>query len=63
MSPSRSASSFAKAEVEPKARVAEFRVAEDALLDVGAEISADHFIAGQLVDITGTPRARALPVR
>jgi len=44
---------FAKAEVEPKARVAEFRVAEDALLDVGAEISADHFIDGQLVDVTG----------
>ncbi|QUT06202.1 50S ribosomal protein L3 [Sphingobium phenoxybenzoativorans] len=44
---------FAKAEVEPKALVAEFRVAEDALLDVGAEIAADHFIAGQLVDVTG----------
>ncbi|MEZ5654740.1 MAG: 50S ribosomal protein L3 [Sphingobium sp.] len=44
---------FAKAEVEPKARVAEFRVADDALLDVGAEIAADHFIAGQLVDVTG----------
>jgi large subunit ribosomal protein L3 len=44
---------FAKAEVEPKAQVAEFRVAEDALLDVGAEIAADHFIAGQLVDVTG----------
>ena len=44
---------FAKAEVEPKARVAEFRVDEDALLDVGAEIAADHFITGQLVDVTG----------
>jgi large subunit ribosomal protein L3 len=44
---------FGKAEVEPKARVAEFRVAEDALLDVGAEISADHFVAGQLVDVSG----------
>jgi large subunit ribosomal protein L3 len=44
---------FGKAEVEPKAKVAEFRVAEDALLDVGAEIAADHFIAGQLVDVTG----------
>lgn len=44
---------FAKAEVEPKARLVEFRVAEDALLDVGAEISADHFIAGQLVDVAG----------
>ncbi len=44
---------FAKAEVEPKAKVAEFRVAEDALLDVGALIAADHFIAGQLVDVSG----------
>ncbi|CAN5416151.1 50S ribosomal protein L3 [soil metagenome] len=44
---------FAKAEVEPKARLAEFRVSEDALLDVGVEIAADHFIAGQLVDVSG----------
>ncbi len=44
---------FAAAEVEPKAHVAEFRVSEDALLDVGAAMSADHFVAGQLVDITG----------
>src|SRR6478672_7599137 len=44
-------SAFGKASVEPKARVAEFRVAEDALLDVGAHISADHFVPGQLVDI------------
>jgi large subunit ribosomal protein L3 len=44
---------FGKAEVEPKARVAEFRVSEDALVDVGAEISADHFVAGQLVDVSG----------
>ena len=44
---------FGKAEVEPKARVVEFRVAEDALLDVGATISAEHFVAGQLVDVSG----------
>jgi large subunit ribosomal protein L3 len=44
---------FGKAEVEPKARVAEFRVADDALLDVGAELTADHYVAGQLVDIQG----------
>ena len=44
---------FGKAEVEPKARVVEFRVAEDALLDVGAEITAAHFVAGQLVDVSG----------
>src|SRR3546814_5963043 len=44
---------FAKAEVELKLQIAEFRVADDALLDVGAELSADHFVTGQLVDITG----------
>ena len=45
---------FAKAQVEPKARVAEFRVDNaDGLLPVGATISAEHFVAGQLVDITG----------
>ena len=44
---------FAKAEVEPKAYVTEFRVDADALLDVGAEISAEHFLAGQKVDIQG----------
>ena len=44
---------FGKAEVEPKAKVVEFRVSEDALLTAGETISADHFIAGQLVDITG----------
>ena len=44
---------FGKAEVEPKARVVEFRVAEDALVDVGSEIAADHFVAGQLVDVSG----------
>jgi len=49
---------FGKAEVEPKARLAEFRVAEDALLDVGAEISADHFVAGQLVDVQGVTQGK-----
>jgi large subunit ribosomal protein L3 len=44
---------FGKAEVEPKAKLVEFRVAEDALVDIGATISADHFVAGQLVDIGG----------
>ena len=45
---------FAKAQVEPKARVAEFRVDNaDGLLPVGATVSADHFVDGQLVDITG----------
>jgi large subunit ribosomal protein L3 len=45
---------FAAAKVEPKARVVEFRVSEDALVDVGAEITAAHFVAGQRVDVTGT---------
>jgi large subunit ribosomal protein L3 len=49
---------FGKAEVEPKARVAEFRVAEDAVLDVGAEITADHFVAGQYVDIQGSTQGK-----
>lgn len=44
---------FAKANIAPKARLAEFRVADDALVDVGAEITADHFVAGQPVDVTG----------
>ena len=45
---------FATAQVEPKRKVAEFRVSEDALIPVGAEITADHFIVGQYVDVTGT---------
>jgi large subunit ribosomal protein L3 len=49
---------FGKAEVEPKAKVVEFRVAEDALLDVGAQISADHFVAGQLVDVAGVTQGK-----
>src|ERR1700742_184587 len=49
---------FGKAEVEPKAVVCEFRVTEDNLLDVGAEISADHYIAGQLVDIQGITQGK-----
>ena len=44
---------FAKAQVEPKAVVAEFRVDEDGLIDVGAEFTADHFVPGQKVDISG----------
>src|SRR5271163_5307397 len=45
---------FAVAKVEPKRKLAEFRVDEDALLPVGAEITADHFVVGQFVDVTGT---------
>ncbi len=45
---------FAKAKVEPKRKMAEFRVSDDAVLPIGAEISADHFVAGQRVDVVGT---------
>src|SRR5207237_4009065 len=45
---------FAVAKVEPKRRVVEFRVPEGALIPVGAEITADHFVVGQFVDVTGT---------
>ena len=45
---------FAIAKVEPKRTVTEFRVSEDAMIPVGAEITADHFMPGQFVDVTGT---------
>ncbi|MGB3743264.1 MAG: 50S ribosomal protein L3, partial [Xanthobacteraceae bacterium] len=45
---------FAVAKVEPKRKLAEFRVDEDALIPIGAEITADHFVVGQYVDVTGT---------
>jgi large subunit ribosomal protein L3 len=44
---------FAKGLVEPKRHVAEFRVSEDNLIDVGAEFTADHFLPGQKVDVAG----------
>ena len=45
---------FAKAEVEPKQRLREFRVSEEALIEPGAEILVDHFVVGQRVDVAGT---------
>ena len=45
---------FAAASVEPKAKVAEFRVSPENLIDIGAEITAEHFVPGQKVDVTGT---------
>jgi large subunit ribosomal protein L3 len=45
---------FAVAKVEPKRRLAEFRVSAEELIPVGAEITADHFVPGQYVDVTGT---------
>ena len=49
---------FAKAKVEPKQKLVEFRVSADALIDVGAEISAEHFVAGQIVDATGQSKGK-----
>lgn len=45
---------YAKAKVEPMQRLVEFRITEDAMVDVGTELSAAHFLAGQFVDVTGT---------
>ena len=45
---------FAKAKVEPKRKLVEFRVDENALIELGAELSAEHFVPGQHVDVTGT---------
>jgi large subunit ribosomal protein L3 len=45
---------FAKAKVTPKARLAEFRVSEDALLEPGTALTVDHFVIGQYVDVCGT---------
>jgi large subunit ribosomal protein L3 len=44
---------FAKAKVEPKRKLVEFRVSEDCLLDPGVALSPAHFVAGQYVDVTG----------
>jgi large subunit ribosomal protein L3 len=49
---------FAVAKVEPKRKVAEFRVSPDNVIEVGAEITADHFVKGQLVDVTGTSQGK-----
>lgn len=49
---------FAKAQVEPKMRLAEFRVSGDNLVAVGAELTADHFVAGQFVDVVGSSKGK-----
>ena len=49
---------FAKVHIEPKRKIAEFRVSPENMIEVGAEITADHFVAGQLVDVTGTSIGR-----
>jgi large subunit ribosomal protein L3 len=50
--------SFAVVNIEPKRKLAEFRVSADNLIEVGAEITADHFIPGQFVDVTGTSQGK-----
>jgi len=49
---------FAKAKVEPKKKLVEFRVDPANLIEVGAEITADHFVPGQFVDVQGTTIGR-----
>jgi large subunit ribosomal protein L3 len=49
---------FAKSKVEPAKKVVEFRVAEDALLETGSVISAEHFVVGQIVDVTGISKGK-----
>lgn len=49
---------FAVAKVEPKRKLAEFRVSPENLIEVGAQITADHFIPGQFVDVTGTNQGK-----
>ena len=50
--------SFAIVKVEPKRKLAEFRVSPDNMIEVGAELTADHFVAGQFVDVTGTTQGK-----
>jgi large subunit ribosomal protein L3 len=50
--------SFAVSQVEPKRKLAEFRVSPDNVIEVGAEITADHFVRGQHVDVTGTNQGK-----
>ena len=50
--------SFARVKIEPKRKMAEFRVTPDNLIEVGAEITADHFVKGQLVDVTATNQGK-----
>jgi large subunit ribosomal protein L3 len=49
---------FAVANVEPKRKLQEFRVSKDNLIDVGSEITAEHFVPGQFVDVTGTSQGK-----
>ena len=53
---------FAKAQVEPKRKLGEFHVSADNMVDVGAEVVAGHFVAGQFVDVSGISIGKGLPV-
>ncbi len=49
---------FAKSKVEPKKKLAEFRVSNENILDIGAELGANHFVAGQYVDVSATSKGK-----
>ena len=49
---------FAKANVEPKYKIAEFRVSDDAMLDIGTEIGVNHYIRGQKIDVIGLSKGK-----
>lgn len=49
---------YAKAKIEPKKKLIEFRVSDEALLNVGDKISVEHFVAGQYIDVTGTSNGK-----
>ena len=49
---------FARTKVEPKMKLVEFRVAEDAVLEAGTTLSASHFVVGQKIDVTGTSKGK-----
>ena len=49
---------FAKANVEPKKKLVEFRVSDDAMLELGQEVRANHFVVGQFVDVVGTTKGK-----
>lgn len=49
---------FAKAKVEPKKKLAEFRVSNENILEVGVELGANHFVAGQYVDVCATSKGK-----
>ena len=49
---------FAKAKVEPTRKLVEFVVSDDGMVDVGAELTVDHFVVGQYVDVTGTSKGK-----